>query len=704
MTKIILTILVLILIGSGGFAQQKPKPKDKPPTQKEIDEMMREAQKEMDGLSEEEKKMMEDMGVKMPDLKNIPKFTDQQIQEVWDEENRLIPPKDNARIALVNKKVLSSAELATYLKSASSKIESRMDVNKLTAGKKAYDDAKLKYKTTNAVAVAASGYWSLGILQPAIYMMGRVCLDEPNNPDHLNNYAAFLTMARAEEVALPILYKLNKDYKRNSTILNNIGQAWFGLGDVAMAEKYLDSAIQIYPYHAQANYSKALIEESKGNKQGAINAMKRSLKSSYSKKKELKLKDLGYQVSHKDIQWIERLPQDPLGLEKFTWPAYPKSVEESKQAIKDWESFRAECQQKANALKAKLKAVEAKVASELQTRLTLAANGKDINQLWLAPKAMLKLDHLMSDQQGTRMRAVKDAESELLKAKNKVDELRIQIEKESEKVWAKCSKQGDEQNGTAHFKECCEKIMVFQDKFLNEANPILEKAYKKFLDAHQKMMTDRMYYLQFMMYPEEFEAVKLIEKAKWLDYISFAQPVQFETPNFYCSATAELKAKRTELADFNDINCQYKLSLNFGFVNYRKECDKSIIENLGVGPININLTYNDWKEEIVRGSVEIGISKTLGGISSGPVSAGIKGSLTGFVEFDNSGVTDVGVIAVAEVNAGVGVDVEVEYEGQILGMDTKVDFQHTVGRELSVGVNARMGWNSGGSVQVFNKF
>ncbi len=63
-----------------------------------------------------------------------------------------------------------------------------------------------------------------------------------------------------------------------------------------------------------------------------------------------------------------------------------------------------------------------------------------------------------------------------------------------------------------------------------------------------------------------------------------------------------------------------------------------------------------------------------------------------------------GIIAGAEVKAGVGVDVEVEYEGKILGMEAKVDYKQTVGRELSVGVNTRMGWNSGGSVQVFNKF
>ena len=52
---------------------KKPAAKEKPPTQKEMDEMMKEMQKAMDEMSPEDKKAMDSMGVKMPDTKNIKK-------------------------------------------------------------------------------------------------------------------------------------------------------------------------------------------------------------------------------------------------------------------------------------------------------------------------------------------------------------------------------------------------------------------------------------------------------------------------------------------------------------------------------------------------------------------------------------------------------------------------------------------------------
>jgi uncharacterized protein YdeI (BOF family) len=48
MKKYTLLMLAILLVGTSTFAQQKPKPKEKekPPTQKEMEEMMKEAQKE----------------------------------------------------------------------------------------------------------------------------------------------------------------------------------------------------------------------------------------------------------------------------------------------------------------------------------------------------------------------------------------------------------------------------------------------------------------------------------------------------------------------------------------------------------------------------------------------------------------------------------------------------------------------------------
>ena len=80
----------------------KQKQKEKPPTQKEMNEMMKEMQQAMDEMSPEDKKMMDSMGIKMPDLKAIQKnvsgISDAQLKKAFEDENRIVPKKDDKRI------------------------------------------------------------------------------------------------------------------------------------------------------------------------------------------------------------------------------------------------------------------------------------------------------------------------------------------------------------------------------------------------------------------------------------------------------------------------------------------------------------------------------------------------------------------------------------------------------------------------------
>ncbi len=130
----------------------------------------------------------------------------------------------------------------------------------------------LTYLETKGIKTAAAGHiaaglWATGNAKIALYLMGKICAAAPVT-DNLNNYASMLSMMGAEQLAIPILNNLNTKFPHNSTLLNNLGQAWFGLGEISKAEKYLDSTIRLYAYHSQANYTKAVIEESRGKIRG----------------------------------------------------------------------------------------------------------------------------------------------------------------------------------------------------------------------------------------------------------------------------------------------------------------------------------------------------------------------------------------------------------------------------------------------------
>ena len=329
--KRFLLVISMVLVMSAAFAQsgKKSPAKEKPPTQKEMADMMKEMQEAMDEMSPEDKKMMDSLGIKMPSMKDIPKVTDKQLADAWEDENRIVPKRDAARIAAIPKSVTDS-KMGAYIAAIQNKLASAFKPAVASTGNKVYDYIKSNSKNAGEAANMAMGFWLAGQPEIALYVLGKICATDAGNTDNLSNYSALLSMQGAQHLAIPILNNLNAKFPKNSTLLNNLGQAWFGLGEIPKAEKYLDSAIRIYAYHPQANLTKAAIEESRGNTSNAIEALKKSIKHSYTNEKEEKLSKLGYKLTRADVRLPFKPSADPLGLGRFRQPDYPKSVAELK--------------------------------------------------------------------------------------------------------------------------------------------------------------------------------------------------------------------------------------------------------------------------------------------------------------------------------------------------------------------------------------
>ena len=101
--KNVYIIISLLLLVNISFGQTKPS--EKPPTQNEMQDMMKEMQQGMDEISEEDKKMMDSMGIKMPNMKALQKtvsgVSDKQLKKAWEEDKLIVPVKDAKRIAAI---------------------------------------------------------------------------------------------------------------------------------------------------------------------------------------------------------------------------------------------------------------------------------------------------------------------------------------------------------------------------------------------------------------------------------------------------------------------------------------------------------------------------------------------------------------------------------------------------------------------------
>jgi hypothetical protein len=696
-------LVVFLSVAVAGIGQTKPKSKSKEeaPTQKEMADMMKEMQSAMDEMSPEEKRAMDSMGIKMPDMKQMQKnmsgVTDEQLKKAYEDDNRIVPLKDASRIASISKTPLTKTTLGAFVSSAHGKVVTQLKPASKTKGEEIYKTIKGQYNSDVATGNAAAGLWMLGKAELALYVMGKACIDNPANTDNLNNYASMLSMSGAEHLSVPMLAYVNKRFPKNSTVLNNLGQAWFGLGEIDKANNYLDSAIRLYAYHPQANYTKSFIEESKNNKAAAIESAKRSIKKAYTEKKEDRLRKLGYKLKGSDLDWNRPMPADALGLEKFKWPAYPQSVEESASLEKEWNAFKAKCQEETDALRAQQKKLEAEMVAIGQKRnkqlLEARAKGLMVNPMPpLAPVAMVKLKYLIEGKDGHLATTYQQKGEKMARTYIEVGQLESKLSEQLEALQKKYEDEFGE--GKANpFDAACKDESGVKNTFLSKSNGSLEQSSRDYLNFLRKKLNDETYYYQYTQWPEQFELTKVLAKLNWLGSIA-QQKVMFQNKGGWCLEKSPEKEKKPfKLAAFDDVHCEYHSELSTPVGTIKTDCSR-ITTVLDLKIIKLGLKQDMEKEtfgdQFMNCSVEVGVGTSVG-TSRGPLKA--EASIGGAVraEFDRTGLTDVIVKASASVSggtdvisdgsmAGVGVSdlsLEVGVQGQISIISGKSSVEST---------------------------
>lgn len=701
--KYLLTLAILFA-ATIAFAQpvKKPATQVKPPTQKEMEDMMKEAQKAMDEMSPEDKKMMDSMGIKMPSFKNVPKVSDKQLAEAWEDENRIVPKRSEARIASISQKV-NDATMAGYLAAIQKKIAEQLTPDVKSTGDKVINYIKLNAKNSSEAGNMADAIWIASKPTLALYVMGKICADDPRNTDNLNNYAAMLSMHNAQQLAIPILNNLNKKFPGNSTLLNNLGQAWFGLGEITKAEKYLDSAIRIYAYHPQANYTKSFIEESKGNTAAATEAVKRSIKKSYSKEKENRLNKLGYKLKDDDLNWNFPMPQDPLGLEKFNWPGYPKNVAESEVLEKEWAAFKAACKNKLEELKIKEKKAEAVLIAfnEQFTKQLIQAGNKGImvNPMPpFAPKAIVKLKYLVEGKDGSLEHNYKTKVEALASTYIQAASFEKTFSNELEVLEKKYEDQFGEGKPNP-FDAACADDTKAKNAYLNSANMLLQEKSTDWINFLRRKINDEIYYYQYTMWPEQFEWAKIQAQINWLTSIQ-GQVVKFKDKSPWCQNIEdedEDKIKPFKLQAFDDVACQYKSKMDLIIIKFTNNCSRMTSE--------FDFLFLNYvrKDDFERAEGDTYISSTFKisveagkDLKAGPlkVEAKVGGGIE--LEFGRQGLENVTLIGEAKVGIGTGIMDEDESGSPGIGIAGKDAFPTTV----EAGVEGRISINCGkGSIK-----
>lgn len=632
--KIILLIalvLPLLLLAQPG---KKPKPKEKPPTQTEMEKMMKEAQMEIDNLDPETLRMMDSMGIKKPSLKNAPKVNSKQLADAWEAESLLVPKKDVGRIAAIPKTVTDN-RIAAYITSIQNKAVAFLKPEVKNMADKIYSYIKLNSKNSFEAGNMAVGLWMAGKCEMAYYTLGKICADDPANTNNLSNYASMLSMLGAQHLAIPVLNNLNTKLPKNSTLLNNLGQAWFGLGEIVKAEKYLDSAIRIYAYHPQANLTKAAIEESKGNTAKAKEALLKSIKHSYTKEKEDMLRKLGYEIKLKDLRLPFKPGPDPLGLEKFKRPDYPTSLTELKTLKPVWANFHRECDSRLAQLNTELKEIATNYEKDLKSNKIKFALSL------YAKKATLQLNE------------IKEHYETIFK---QLGEKHISFTEDIEKIKKAHKRAAPEAPCEAHQEAESDFIRTYNER----KKPFDEEMLKTF----RRYFNELAYWSQYTSTDKnQFDLVVLEFKITWLKKLKEYQPL-LGSGYEYLECAKDNKAKPEKLSHFDDVACQYNDTMNLKIIKFTNNCSRMSSEFdfmflSYVRKDDFERAENDtYMSSTYKISAEVGVDKAAGPLK---VEAKLAGGVE--LEFGREGIEDLLLIGEAKVGAGTNVLDENEETG-----------------------------------------
>jgi hypothetical protein len=215
-------------------------------------------------------------------ITKIPTSMMNQAQQQFNAENNntssVIPAKKTALLNALPKRTLTEQELIAFLVAFYNELTKKLAPDLVRAALDIIAQYKSNYDKIAMTGVAA---WYNRAPSESVLLLTYAASKSPDD-NTLNNCGAILNLYGREEKALPVLKYVLPHQPNNCTLLNNIGQAFAGLGEKDSAMFYFALVFKHCSKHPEANATAAYIAYSNGNEDLAANYMEQSLSGAYS--------------------------------------------------------------------------------------------------------------------------------------------------------------------------------------------------------------------------------------------------------------------------------------------------------------------------------------------------------------------------------------------------------------------------------------
>nr|WP_294906291.1 hypothetical protein [uncultured Lacibacter sp.] len=387
--------------------------------------------------------------------------------------NLQLPAKDVKRLSLLPTQPPTLIQLSDMLRTTKKQIETVVkpaviqEVKKITEG-----------QTAATLQQSAIGEFYADRPEQSLLIAIEAALKDVNDQTGWNNVAAIMNMTGLQHKAIPVLMNQLQSDPNNSMLLNNMGQAYLGLGDIALAELFLKQCLQHDPLNPEANRSMGMIKFFYDQYEEGMKYFEKELEVAHRRSTMALMRGKDKAFNIYQLRKKRNVPKrdffGELSFQNFKVPALPEKTDETADAKIKGESF---SQSVANEMmywnnKAQLSPEEIK------------RDGEEMPSIYADyVEALLKDLH-----------AVYTSEELLVLNELDVNHIRLLLDDYHAKLMAvKCpaapagATHGEYE---AYIKKCCDIKKPIMDAFVAEYNAFITKRGKRALGIWREYLND----------------------------------------------------------------------------------------------------------------------------------------------------------------------------------------------------------------------
>jgi tetratricopeptide (TPR) repeat protein len=473
--------------------------------------------------------------------------------------------------------LLTQESYKTYIQQLNTDIS-----NAIKPGEKRKADEYIKNKKltrSKDISNTALAVWLQKAPCASLYLYSKAVITNPSDILAANNFSAFLLMGGLPEKSIPILEYWNKQKPGEATVLSNLGNAYYRLGDADKAMSYLLQCVQKDTLNATANKILCLLYLKKGDTKKAEDHGIKSVITSHDQQVISVLRQLNKQVKPGEIMSRAHKKEFPL-LKRTRLPAMPSSLDEM-------DMFIAELETEKKSVNITIESIEAKMpqaGNELQ-KMRMAGLTGGISLL-RAKAQFIIMDAMQLYQEQKIM------ESDVYKYHLKMltGPYNIKVKAISKKYADKLNKleggeAGDEDEIAALEMTRCKEINAETGKYLAELSPLVNEYAQRQEVISRKFYRDYANWAPYWM-PQAANSFISIERDYLKDISSILSEYKTVTKS-QCVINEEkpTSTKNAVLKEWDDEYC----------ANFKGK--------LGLGPVEITWACNSWGVEGGEGLV-----------------------------------------------------------------------------------------------------